>query len=112
MLIRPKNTILWCIYGVLIYFLVQFIYGLIVIVLFNMETDLIYLEVIKPKFISFPITIVNIAIFGPIMEEILTKKIIIGYVTETNKCLYCVSHYFSYICIASYGVSKSYSLIL
>jgi hypothetical protein len=33
----PKRTILWCIYGVLIYFLVQFVYGLIAIVLFNME---------------------------------------------------------------------------
>jgi uncharacterized protein len=73
----PKRTILWCIYGVLIYFLVQFVYGLIAIVVFNIEPNSEHSEMMKTKFISFPFTMVYIAIFGPIMEEILTKKIIL-----------------------------------
>lgn len=87
----PKRTILWCIYGVLIYFLVQFVYGLIAIVLFNMEPNSEHSEMIKTKFISFPFTIVNIAIFGPILEEILTKKIILDTLRKrTNVYIACL----------------------
>ena len=49
----PKKTILWCIYGVLIYFLVQFVYGLIAIVLFNMEPNSEHSEMIKTNLYLF-----------------------------------------------------------
>lgn len=87
----PKKTILWCIYGVLIYFLVQFVYGLIALFVFNMEPNSEHSEMIKTKFISFPFTIVNIVIFGPIMEEILTKKIILDTLRKrTNVYIACL----------------------
>lgn len=84
----PKKTVLWCIYGVLIYFLVQAIYGLIAIVVFNMDPNSEHSEMIKNNVISFPFRIVNIAILGPIMEEILTKKsFLIRYVNEQMSTL-------------------------
>ncbi|PQZ57166.1 MULTISPECIES: CPBP family intramembrane glutamic endopeptidase [Bacillus] len=87
----PKKTILWCIYGVLIYFLVQAIYGLIAIVVFNMDPNSEHSEMIKTNFISFPFRIVNIAILGPIMEEILTKKIILDTLRKrTNVYIACL----------------------
>ncbi|MBJ8007374.1 CPBP family glutamic-type intramembrane protease [Bacillus cereus] len=87
----PKKTILWCIYGVLIYFLVQAIYGLIAIVVFNMDPNSEHSEMIKTKFISFPFIIVNIAIFGPVMEEVLTKKIILDTLRKrTNVYIACL----------------------
>ncbi|MGE1107118.1 CPBP family intramembrane glutamic endopeptidase [Bacillus wiedmannii] len=87
----PKKTILWCIYGVLIYFLVQAIYGIITIAVFNMNPNSEHSEVIKTKFISFPFLIVNIAIFAPIMEEILTKKIILDTLRKrTNVYIACL----------------------
>ena len=87
----PKKTILWCIYGVLIYFLVQAIYGLIAIVVFNMDPNSEHSEMIKNNVISFPFRIVNIAILGPIMEEILTKKIILDTLRKrTNVYIACL----------------------
>ncbi|WP_235852082.1 CPBP family intramembrane glutamic endopeptidase [Niallia nealsonii] len=48
-------------------------------------------EMIKTKVISFPLTIVNIAIFGPIMEEILIKKIILDMLRRrTNAYIVCL----------------------
>lgn len=45
-------------------------------------------EMIKNNVISFPFRIVNIAILGPIMEEILTKKsFLIRYVNEQMSTL-------------------------
>lgn len=45
-------------------------------------------EMIKTKFISFPFIIVNIAIFGPVMEEVLTKKLfLIRYANEQMSTL-------------------------
>ncbi|WP_074532760.1 type II CAAX endopeptidase family protein [Bacillus paranthracis] len=87
----PKKTILWCIYGILIYFLVQAIYGLIAIAVFNMDPNSEHSEMIKTKFISFPFIIVNITIFAPIMEEILTKKIILDTLRKrTNVYFACL----------------------
>ncbi|MED1265576.1 type II CAAX endopeptidase family protein [Bacillus mycoides] len=87
----PKKTVLWCIYGVLIYFLVQAIYGLIAIVVFNMDPNSEHSEMIKNNVISFPFRIVNIAILGPIMEEILTKKIILDTLRKrTNVYIACL----------------------
>ncbi|MGG0206967.1 CPBP family intramembrane glutamic endopeptidase [Bacillus mycoides] len=87
----PKKTVLWCIYGVLIYFLVQSIYGLIAIVVFNMDPNSEHSEMIKNNVISFPFRIVNIAILGPIMEEILTKKIILDTLRKrTNVYIACL----------------------
>ncbi|KWU60552.1 hypothetical protein AWW70_17745 [Bacillus mycoides] len=86
-----KKTVLWCIYGVLIYFLVQAIYGLIAIVVFNMDPNSEHSEMIKNNVISFPFRIVNIAILGPIMEEILTKKIILDTLRKrTNVYIACL----------------------
>ncbi|WP_255303453.1 CPBP family intramembrane glutamic endopeptidase [Bacillus wiedmannii] len=46
---------------------------------------------IKTKFISFPFLIVNIVIFAPIMEEILTKKIILDTLRKrTNVYIACL----------------------
>jgi uncharacterized protein len=72
-----KKTVLWCIYGVFIYFIVQLVYVLLSTFVFNIEPKSEHSEMLKDKLISFPFIIVQISVLGPIMEEILTKKIIL-----------------------------------
>lgn len=74
----PRGTaIKWFALGIPIYFIALLLYVGVSVIIFNIEPGSSHSDTIKNKVLSYPLTVLNVIFFAPILEEIVTKKIIL-----------------------------------